>query len=393
MRIFRIAILTGALALALQGQFSSGSTGADGALNFTVAGTYTLDPSTLPNGCNTSPPSNVNVCNFTTINIAAGATVTLVAHLWHNTSVVWLASGAVNIAGNLNLQGANGAVDNSQNPGLTRVPAEPGPGGFPGGVGQYLNSPAQPGGGYGGGAIGTTSNPNGSNGVYSYYNAQLVPLFGGAGGGGGLIINGIPGGNGGAGGGAIRIASTTSINVTGQINAYGGSGSSTGGTQGGFGAGGVIHLIAPTLSGNGLLNVGNGVNGGVIKISTVANNASYGTDFSTPVVGGLYNPPLPSGVSSVQVVSVNGVAAPPVPSGSYLVPDFSINSSTPVSVNIATQNIPPGTIVTLYLSSENGNDSTVSCAALSGTIASSTATCSGTNYPSGLTLTNVRAVW
>ena len=65
------------------------------------------------------------------------------------------------------------------------------------------------------------------------------------------------------------------------------------------------------------------------------------------VIGGLYNPPLPSGVSVVSVVSVNGVAAPANPSASYLVPDVTINAATAVTVNIAAQNIPVGTVVNL----------------------------------------------
>ena len=115
----------------LQAQFTSGSTGADGALNLTASGTVTLDPSTLPNKC-----AN-NVCNFTSITIGANTTVVLTSRLWRNASVVWLSQGAVSIAGILSANGADGTTMNTSNPGENRYPAAPGPGGFPGGVGGY----------------------------------------------------------------------------------------------------------------------------------------------------------------------------------------------------------------------------------------------------------------
>ena len=111
------------------------------------------------------------------------------------------------------------------------------------------------------------------------------------------------------------------------------------------------------------------------------------------VAAGLYNPPLPSGVPAVQVTSVNSVAAPANPAANPMTPDVTINSSTPVSVAIATQNIPLSTTVTLYLTSENAPDSVATCGALTGTVASATATCTGANFPSGVTITNILAVW
>jgi hypothetical protein len=35
----------------------------------------------------------------------------------------------------------------------------------------------------------------------------------------------------------------------------------------------------------------------------------------------------------------------------------------------------------------------MTCGALSGTVASSTATCTGVSFPSGVTITNILAVW
>ena len=171
-----------------------------------------------------------------------------------------------------------------------------------------------------------------------------------------------------------------------------GTGSGFGGI-GGDGSGGAIHLIAPTVSGSGLIVPGSPV-GGVAEISS-ANNTfpSANVEGGTYITAGLYAPPLPSGTPAIQVTSVAGVAAPRYPQASQTVPDVTINSATPVSVVIAAQNIPTTTTITLYLTSENGPDSTITCGALSGTIASSTATCAGVNYPPGVTITNIVAMW
>ena len=68
----RIACLASVFAAAATAQFSSGSTGADGALNYSTPGTYDFDPAALG-----LDASGDNVFNFTTINIAAGVTVNL----------------------------------------------------------------------------------------------------------------------------------------------------------------------------------------------------------------------------------------------------------------------------------------------------------------------------
>jgi hypothetical protein len=383
----RLLALALAITPALHAQFSSGSTGSDGALSYTTAGTtYTFDPVAL--GLN---PAGDNVFNFTTITIAANVTLLMPADVLRNRAVIWLATGNVVIAGTLALEGAGGAAMSATNPGQARSPAMPGPGGYPGGVGAYLTSPATNGGGLGGGVATTTT---GGAGGYSYTSNQLVPLVGGSGGAGGQVTTGTAGGNGGAGGGAIRIVSSTSIAVSGAINAYGGAGGGGVGAAyaGGAGSGGAIHLIAPTVTNTGTLNASGGNPTGVIKVS--ANTANIGgAVYYNAVIGPLYNPPLPVGVSLVKVVSVNGIAAPADVTGSALLPDFTVSTATAVSVNISAQYIPVGTVVKLYLSSEQGNDSIVTCPALAGTLASSTATCTGATFPQGITITDIRAIW
>ncbi len=75
-----------------QTQFNSGSTGADGPLTYTTPGEYTFDMTAKPDG----------VWNFTTINIPAGVKVSFKKNA-ASTGVVWLATGDVNIAGEVNL--------------------------------------------------------------------------------------------------------------------------------------------------------------------------------------------------------------------------------------------------------------------------------------------------
>ncbi|HUB79746.1 MAG TPA: hypothetical protein VMB03_13160 [Bryobacteraceae bacterium] len=389
-RSYLILVLA-ALPAVVQAQFSSGSTNSDGALDLEASGTVTLDPTTLPNQC-----AN-NVCNFTTITIGANTTVVLTSALWRNASVVWLASGAVTILGTIHADGQPGAQMNASNPGLNRFPAAPGPGGFPGGVGGYLGQAAQPGAGYGGGVAGSAASGNGGQGVYSYYNNQLTPLIGGSGGGGGYQGTGTAGGNGGGGGGAFRLVSSSSITVNGLITANAGAGSCGVGNAscGSAGSGGVIHLIAPTVTGTGVLETYAQSNTGVIEISAATNGIPNNNQhlLGPSVIAGLYAPPLPSGLPTVTVTSVNNVAAPQYPQANPMTPDVTMNSSSPVTVAITTQNIPTSTTITLYLTAENAADSVATCSLVNGTAASATWTCTSVNFPSGVTITNVLAVW
>src|ERR1035438_919403 len=106
-RLFRVSFIAVSLVVTLPSwaqTFSSGSTGADGALN------VTSDTVTVP-----LPASGV--FNYTTVNVAAGATLQFTNNL-ANTPVIMLAQGDVNIAGTINIS-ANGQY--------------PGPGGFDGG--------------------------------------------------------------------------------------------------------------------------------------------------------------------------------------------------------------------------------------------------------------------
>ena len=419
-------------ALARAQSFSSGSTQVDGAYSPTVSGDF--DPGVL--GINSAGD---NVFNFTTINIPAGVTIRLRASKVRNMPVVWLASGNVTIAGTLNLDGDTGYTLDASNPtqiAQLRRPAEPGAGGYYGGLGARGGVGPEAGAGPGGGAAGlnngtntcyggpgsfitsgTTQNSLGTPGPI-YGNTYLVPLYGGSGGGGGWGPNvNTVGGGGGAGGGAIRIVSTTQISITGAINARGGSfgtvASGSGFCQGGPGAGGAINLIAPTIAGTGSLAaysgttaIGNQAANGYVRFNvtnysftgTVANCVSGASAPANTTlcafVGPLYNVPTNSTTAqpSLVLTQVNGISVPNPPSGTYLTPDVQINANTPVTVNLSASNIPLGTTPILRVTSETAGDQSITCGALAGTLASSASTCSVT-FPFSISIASLRATW
>src|SRR5262249_33487781 len=153
-----------------------------------------------------------------------------------------------------------------------RIPAIPGPGGYPGGVGRRNGSNAESGAGPGAGGAQTTAGGNGCAASHAapptntntnflaecntkiaaaYRTSSLLPLVGGSGGSGGSSnLDSCFGAGGGAGGGAIRMVSTTEIrflSAAASILANGGIAGTSGfvgcGT-GGPGSGGAIHLQA-----------------------------------------------------------------------------------------------------------------------------------------------------
>ena len=408
-----IALLSFEQPVQAQG-FNSGSTGADGALNLTTPGTIIFDPRSF------NPPLDQdgdNVYHFTTISIASGVTVRLTAAKLNMKPVIWLASGAVQIDGTIELSGEAGYRAMNTVP-ADRRPAMPGPGGYQGGVGETPDSPAQAGAGPGGGGIVDSNNnhtsgsagyslrgdssPGTSNGGAIYGNVYLVPLLGGSGGGGGTIEGAQPsgGGGGGAGGGALLIASSLSVTLGGRIAADGGSGGT--GTitsnigNGGSGSGGAIHLIAPELRGTGTLSAVGGSGGrsaspGRIRLEAFQ-QAFTGNASPVPRLGSPFNVFLPTTAPSVRVVSVNDVPVRSDPTGSFEIPDVTIDRGTASTVLIEARNVPLGTIVKLHLFPESAADQIVDSPPLQGTAELSTTTISVV-IPTGLSRGFVRAVW
>jgi len=380
--------------------FHSGSTGTDGALAYPNAKPGDVivfnpsDPSQFPSGVD---PAHDNIFNFTTITIPQGVTVKLTAQVLGG-PIYWLASGAVDIEGTLDLSGAPGYPPTSLI--SQRIQAIPGPGGFPGGVGGSgaagSSDPSELGQGPGGGGFCYTSNAMGGSGSFTA-NQFLVPLIGGSGGAGEYYTGGF-GAGGGAGGGAILIASTVSITINGVITAAGGN---AGHLYAGPGAGGAIHLMAPSIQGGGAINVAGGsyLGGGYITgqygcqgpQSGLARLEAFQQQFSgslsgTQTSGSPFNTFVPgSGATpKITVASVNGVPVSPNPLGNFTNPDVTFSSSSPVPVVVNGQNIPAGTQVNLQIYSENGPDIVLpNAGSLATTSGSSTSVTVMVNLPPG----------
>ena len=155
-------------------------------------------------------------------------------------------------------------------------------------------------GGNGGGNVGATGGGGGSIGRDAIADLAVATTFRpGSGGGGGGHNRGEGGGGGGGGGGALRIASATSITITGRLLANGGPGGPRfgfgNGASGGGGSGGVIYLAAPELSTAGEVSAVGGVApaddsgaGGLgrIRLSTIPERCSLAGTFEPRLADG-----------------------------------------------------------------------------------------------------------
>lgn len=182
--------------------------------------------------------------------------------------VIWLVEGDVTINGDISLFGASG--DGGAN---GKYYTTPGPGGFRGGRGLISGAGPSDGLGPGGGASGTEYWIDAEGGKFFsvYGDSGCFPLIGGSGGGarGGYSYSD----SGGAGGGAILIAAQGEIalNRTPAIRANGGDGS----YYAGGGSGGMIRLVAETISGTGTLEAISYGNGEVGRIRLEANELLF----------------------------------------------------------------------------------------------------------------------
>lgn len=387
--------------------FSSGSTGADGALTLTTPGLVELDPALDLDGD--------GIYNFTTITIGAGVTVEMRADRLGTQPVVWLATGDVVIDGTLDLNGEDGYPTD-----VPTMASVGGAGGYRGGLGQtetaFATTGSGPGGGQSktGGGGGGGHRENGTNGVSAsggtggsaYGNFFLMPLIGGSGGGGGgsaSNLNATPGAGGGAGGGAILIASSTEIVINGGIEARGGNGGPdmSGSTQkdGGGGSGGSIRLLAGIISGTGTLNVDGGVgdtaggfgSAGRVRLEAIQHNFAGTSDSETRfVTPGLVFPPSTS--PRVRVTAVDGVSVPANPTGATTVADLTIDAGGPITISLEANNIPLGTTIDLIMVSETRERMALTSTPLAGTFGASTATATAT-IPHGFSIFSIQASW
>jgi hypothetical protein len=412
-RSILILLAVGLVAVPSGQTFSSGSEESDGALNvLTGSAIVTFDPFDTDRWTKVLDPDGDGVYHFTTITIASGTTLRVKGDKV-NRPVYWLASGPVEINGTLDLSGGSSTFMSTADPELRRQLTVPGAGGYGGGAGGRTTPLAAPtpGDGPGGGTGQVTVSGCTSAGFVSCGKGGLftgnrfaVPLLGGSG-GEGAIHPTLFGANGGAGGGAILIASSTSINVTGQINASGGGNFSF---HAGGGSGGSIRLVAPTITGSGSLLVNGGPAGGGIAgvpggngwVRLEGNSVSTSMTVS-PAIGALTRGSPMAGTvrpsSSLRITAIDGLAVPPNPRGSYQFPDVTISNGAPVDVQIEATGIPPGTVVTLKVYPETPSDAlTVQLpttqATLAGTLQFSTATATFT-FPFGFSRGFIRANW
>lgn len=382
-------LLWGLPGQALAQTFSSGSNGTDGALNIAGGqGTITFDPR------NFNPQLDQDgdgIYHFTTITIGLGTTVKLSASiLGEGKPLIWLATGAVQIDGVLDLNGSNG-----HNGSDAHIPAVAGAGGYSGGVGndETVALVAREGNGPGGAPLGGAASAGSFAGLgaghlfaggsatlgvggSAYGNAFLLPIIGGSGGSGSIVSSGSNTGRGcggGAGGGALLIASSVSIDLDGSITANGGLGGFNpqggGGSTiiGGHGSGGAIRLMAPDLTGSGSVSALGGVQGsstrtgsnGRVRLEAFRynNTLTLAPAFTNVVAPGPVFPPATA--PAVRVTQIASTPVPANPTGSTTNPDVTITSSVDVTIQLTTQNIPVGSILKVTIQPQTGNAVTV----------------------------------
>ncbi len=399
--------------------FSSGSTGADGALNILTS--VVFDDVSYP----ALDADNDGIYNFTTINIAAGATVTFSPTFFTGRPIYWLASDDVTIEGTIDVSGSPGYDIGA---GGLVVSSVPGPGGYQGGLGStainYSTRGLGPGGGdgtdgwtfaSGHGAGFLTRGGSGYDGSSSlnpgkaYGNRYMLPLLGGSGGGGGgkwSTVQSSQGGGGGAGAGAILIASSTNISMNGIILAKGGDGGDNLLVTderyygGGGGSGGSIRLMGNTITGTGTMSAKGGAGGstkagkgspGYIKMEAYTFNYSGGSETHVYTARPSYVF-IPSELVPIKITKVGGQAVPANARAMFDPADIVINNSGNTIIEIEARNIPLATVVELSLVSETGEVVNVDSTPLAGTLATSTATASIT-VPFGFSRFYVQATW
>jgi plastocyanin len=294
------------------------------------------------------------VFKYSSVTIQGGATVTFMNHA-SRAPVVWLVNGDVTINGTVNLDGQ----------GATTPPllAEPGPGGFRGGSGNYAPGAEDaagfgPGGGArrfadywgigGGGSYGSW----GEGGSSVYGNPSLIPLIGGAGGAG---SKGAVGTGGGAGAGAILIGCAGSLAISGIIHANGGSGIAT--TSAG-GSGGGIRLVTENLTGTGIVQAtggGGALRGGLgrIRVERVQNTSTLQITPDPSVIilptSAIPQIWLPTNGPTVKIVSIGGNLTPVDPRAEFgaIGADTILPRVTSTTVVVETTNVEQASVVTV----------------------------------------------
>ena len=375
--------------------YVSGSTGIDGILNITADTELALPPS--------------GVLNYTSVTIAAGATLTFKRNA-ANTPVFMLISGDAVIAGTIDVSGGQGGALGEGYGGVG------GPGGYSGGKGAYSNiaglnngeAGQGPGGARGGGnRCGTCAASSGSYATLggsglgggpgpTYGTTELIHLLGGSGGAG---RNGYSAGpfnlGGGGGGGAILIAASGTITLDGEIAANGGIPfNCPGNTCPGGGSGGAIKLISTQLNGAGRLSVigGNGgTTGGRGRIRVETEDLQFAGSSSTSFSFSAPNPVFYTNIPKIRIATIGGVSVLANPTGfrDVVLPDITAN---PVIIAFETSGVPISTVIDLKLTPDRSSGQISSSSPVTGTEASGQASVEVT-FPNGHSLLEAQATF
>jgi plastocyanin len=363
-----------------------GADGSDGVLNITANTVIDLAQA-VPAAWDANNTANAGkgvydagkwavVFKYSSVTVATGATVTFTNHP-SRAPVVWLVSGNVSIAGNVSVDGGQWAV--------APLLAEPGPGGFRGGMASYSTGPKAgagfgPGGGFqqnnagysgGYGTVGT----GGALAGQPYGNPSLVPLIGGSGGAGDQEFTTNREGGGG-GGGALLIACTGTVTIGGEVRANGGAGRSVQfNVDAGGGSGGGIRIVCSDLVGAGRINATGGsgwqIGGlGRIRVERVVNTNTLQIIPDPSVVPLAANDTAllwpPADAPEVKIVSVGGAAAPADPRASFgsAGADVALPETATTQVVIETTNVEQASQVQVRLTPRANANATVINAAV-----------------------------
>ncbi|HOW70239.1 MAG TPA: hypothetical protein PKY77_06505 [Phycisphaerae bacterium] len=324
------------------------------------------------------------IFKYSSVNIPSGVTVTFKNHA-SRAPVVWLVSGDVTVAGTLSLNGGAG-----YNYGGPVSHAEPGPGGFRGGVGGDFNRPNSGGMGPGGSSSQAASSGNSPGGSYAstggaggglYGHPALRALIGGSGAAGPLFSFG-----GGAGGGAILIASAKTISLQGLVSANGGAGPCTDAygacwQSAGGGSGGAIRLVADTVTGGGALRAVGGPSefhpGGAGRIRVERNSGTIndpgapGFTEGSPGETATIWPETTAPSIRVTVIGDQNVPADPRASFDFPGQDTSLTDPSSITIRLECRNTPPDWNVKVRVVPKTGADFAVDAVLVSGDLSAS----------------------
>ncbi len=313
----------------------------------------------------------------------------------NNTPVTILVAGDFKMGyrTNINVSGANGGNGSTS---VAGHGGTPGPGGFRGADGAYMDGNLAVNGGKGlgptggDGGIGETSILP-TRGTFPG-TISLRPMLGGSGGGGGYssATGNCSGGGGGGGGGAILIAANGTINLDNNyyssgINADGGQGGnrtdSACSSAGAYGSGGAIRLIAQKITGRTALwarggRQNNSNNDGIIRIESPNDSLAIGQFDPVPIRTGAISPLVNPLASWVEITTVDGTVVPTSlqgPSGGI---DVFLDAPGSITMELNSGGVPAGTTINVTVKPKVGGTPIVSTAIINASNCDSVGNCS-----------------